>query len=104
MIEFEKPDVVVLTGDMVSGYAWKNEDNWHKEIWERWVQPFRNKNQKYIYVLGNHDASADLNTKEVIELDRTEPLSIRSEDDRDTYFVPVYKNENEVFYIWAFNT
>ena len=29
LIEWEKPDLVVLTGDMASGYAWDNTTTWY---------------------------------------------------------------------------
>ena len=32
LIEWEKPDLAVLTGDMVSGFDWdKSIDNWYEE-------------------------------------------------------------------------
>jgi hypothetical protein len=30
LIDWEKPDLAILTGDMVSGYAWDNTDGWYK--------------------------------------------------------------------------
>jgi len=31
LIDLEKPDVVVLTGDMVSGFAWDKSEGWYKK-------------------------------------------------------------------------
>lgn len=28
LMDWEKPDMVVLTGDMVSGYAWDKTEGW----------------------------------------------------------------------------
>lgn len=64
------PDVVILTGDMVSGYSWDNTDGWYEKQWRKWTLPFLKKNQKYIYTLGNHDHGADLSATEIIMLDR----------------------------------
>ena len=29
LIDFEKPDLVALTGDMVSGYGWDGSQGWY---------------------------------------------------------------------------
>ena len=31
LIEWEKPDLAILTGDMVSGYAWDNSTGWYEK-------------------------------------------------------------------------
>lgn len=60
MLDIEQPDLVVLTGDMVSGYAWDGTRGWYFKHWAKWTSPFMKKRIPYIYALGNHDAQADL--------------------------------------------
>jgi len=60
LIELSQPDLVVITGDIVSGYAWDGasqfffQDNWRKFSW-----PFTVTKTPYALVLGNHDAEAN---------------------------------------------
>ena len=72
-----KPDVVILTGDSISGFAWDGkEQGWGKRIWQNWTKPFLDFKQHYIYAIGNHDAQADLTRREVGDLDTTHPYSL----------------------------
>lgn len=50
LIQMEKPDVAVLTGDMVSGYAWDKSEGWYKKQWKKWTTAFVNQKQKYMYI------------------------------------------------------
>jgi len=35
LIDIEKPDLVILTGDMITGYNWnKTEENWYQKVWK----------------------------------------------------------------------
>lgn len=39
ILEWEKPDLVVVTGDAVSGYAWDGKQtDWYKEEFTNFVQ------------------------------------------------------------------
>jgi predicted MPP superfamily phosphohydrolase len=40
LIEIEKPNVAVLTGDMVSGYAWDKTEGWYERQWKKWTEAF----------------------------------------------------------------
>jgi predicted MPP superfamily phosphohydrolase len=31
LIDWEKPDLAILTGDMVSGYAWDHSEGWYEK-------------------------------------------------------------------------
>lgn len=33
VLEYEKPDFVALSGDMVSGFAWDGRKGWFEERW-----------------------------------------------------------------------
>lgn len=56
MIDYVKPDLAVLTGDMVSGYGWdgKEKDFYYKR-WKKFTQSFSDNKLLYAYALGNHD-------------------------------------------------
>ena len=55
VIELEKPDLVVLTGDLTSGYLAHGLPGWYLT---RWL--LTNLGVKWTYALGNHDGEADL--------------------------------------------
>jgi len=76
MLLLEKPDLVVLTGDMVSGFAWDKSAGWYQNNWKKWTAPFQKYEVPYLYSLGNHDAEADLTREEIIELDIQHPFSL----------------------------
>ena len=76
LITWEKPDLAVLTGDMVSGYAWDQSQGWYAKQWHKWTQAFKDTNQTYMYIEGNHDAQADLSRDEITTLDLGNPLSL----------------------------
>jgi len=40
MIDIEKPDLVALTGDMVSGDWWDGTDSFYKNNWNNWTSAF----------------------------------------------------------------
>jgi predicted MPP superfamily phosphohydrolase len=70
LIDWEKPDLAILTGDMVSNYAWDGVTKpWYEVQWNKWTQAFIEKDLRYMYVQGNHDALADLDRDEVAALD-----------------------------------
>ena len=48
--------MVVLTGDMVSGYAWdKKEKDFYQKNWKKFTKSFLDYKIPYAYALGNHD-------------------------------------------------
>ena len=71
LIDWEKPDLAVLTGDMVSGYAWDHTEGWYQKHWLKWTEAFETKQQPYMYVQGNHDSQADLSRDDITTLDMT---------------------------------
>ena len=76
LIKWEKADVAVLTGDMVSGYAWDRSQGWYKKQGKKWTQAFVNQNQTYMYIQGNHDSQADLDRDEVTDVDLELDISL----------------------------
>ena len=64
--------MAVLTGDMVSGYAWDgSEQGWYAKQWLKWTEAFTTEKLPYMYVEGNHDSQADLPRANITELDMT---------------------------------
>jgi len=44
LIDWESPDIAILTGDMVSGYAWDGKtEGWYESIWNKWTEAFIDK-------------------------------------------------------------
>ena len=66
----------------------------------------------YAYTLGNHDAEANLSRREVIAMDRENPLSLTSLSSETTggasnFVVPVYSSENPsevAMNLWFFDS
>jgi hypothetical protein len=51
LFDWEKPDLAILTGDMVSNYAWDGTTpNWYEAQWNKWTQAFIEKDLRYMYV------------------------------------------------------
>ena len=69
--------MAILTGDMVSGYAWDGKtEGWYESQWNKWTQAFVEKKLPYMYVQGNHDSQADIGRDEVATLDMTLDISM----------------------------
>ncbi len=69
ILQAEQPDLVVLSGDMVSGFAWDGSPRWYERRWRRLIQPVYRAGIPYASILGNHDGEADLSHREIINLD-----------------------------------
>lgn len=55
VLDMEKPDFVVFTGDMVTGYSWDGSEGWFERQWKEFTRTVREREIPYAYVLGNHD-------------------------------------------------
>lgn len=85
----EQPGLAVLSGDMVSGFAFPAGDlagrlgrlfsssksrgapltaSWYEQQWRRLVAPLHGAGVPYAAILGNHDGEADLSRRDVAEL------------------------------------
>ena len=108
-----KPDLVVITGDAMSGFAWDGKTpKWQEKHWRVLTQPFTDFQQYYIYVQGNHDTQADLTREELTALDMTHPYSLTEMGPKNisgtTNFVrQVYSSKDEnkvVMNLWMLDT
>jgi predicted phosphodiesterase len=110
ILEVEKPDLVVLSGDCVSNYVWDGSHPWEASMWRKYTQPMRDLNIPWVFVNGNHD-QADLTTSQLVELDRTDSLS-RTQigpkhiHGRTNYYVRVRSSTSNSTsaYVWVFDT
>lgn len=97
----EKPDLVVITGDLVSGYMWNGKDkNWFMHHWQQLVSPMIGRNISWAVALGNHDIEADLTGSEIVDLDRTNKLSLTRHGPKaiggaTNYHLPIYLNSSD---------
>ena len=76
MVDLVKPDLVVNTGDAISGYAWNGKKGFYERNWKRFTEVYRQKNVPYAYTLGNHDREADASLEQIAELEKSHPNSM----------------------------
>ena len=78
ILESEKPDLVAVTGDVVSGYLWDGHTKpWFPLKYKKFAEIMQEYNQKWAFTAGNHDSEADYNRLQVLDEDRKyAPLSL----------------------------
>lgn len=105
ILSIEDPDIVVMTGDSVSGYAWNSSigSGWFAKRWAQLTSPMVQYNITWAFALGNHDDEADLSRTEIVALDQTYPLSLTQQGPSNihgatNYYLFVYSSDetNEV--------
>lgn len=69
ILDTEKPDLVVFTGDVVT-------DIDGKRAWTEFLKPLDDRNIPFAVVLGNHDREQDLSEKEIMDLVMAHPSNI----------------------------
>lgn len=113
LINYSQPDLVVVTGDSVSGYSWDGlNQSFYSKCWDFWTYPMRKLKVPYAYTLGNHDDQGDLNRKQIVDLDQTHPFSLTQYNPSATgatnYVVPIYSSNSThktpVVMLWMFDT
>ena len=101
LIERVKPDVVVVTGDIMSGYAYDGQPNFQANAWRKFNRPFETKGVYYAFALGNHDANdGNLDPGPLHELAKNSTYCLTGHylDNsflNFTYYIPVYSGINE---------
>ena len=103
LIKLEKPDLVVLTGDIVSGNEYDHTSTWFESRWRQAVMPMEETHTKYAVVLGNHDVQASLYPEDIIEYDMT----FSSSETRKMAGVKAanyYIDVGSTYRLWFFNT
>jgi metallophosphoesterase superfamily enzyme len=61
LIKYSKPDLVIITGDIVSGFFWDKSQGFFRKHWRKFKSVFEESNIPYMFMPGNHDSGADLN-------------------------------------------
>ncbi len=69
IIEAESPDLVIFTGDVVTG---RNAE----PAWKEFFVPLDEKNIPFAVVLGNHDREVDLTEKQILDLATAHPANV----------------------------
>jgi 3',5'-cyclic AMP phosphodiesterase CpdA len=109
LIDQVNPDLIIVTGDSVSGYAWDGlSNNFHQQAWEMWTLPMRLAKKPYAYTFGNHDDQGNLSREEIVKLDMTHPYSMMngSAVNNSNYYIPIYSSDNStiISLLWLFDT
>jgi len=99
ILDQEKPDFVVFTGDVNSAYE-SHEPGWVATYWTKAVQPMVDRGLNWAVTLGNHDAQGDLTRDQVSEFDRSFDLSMTLPNQGNishttNYVLPVYGQTGE---------
>jgi hypothetical protein len=68
LLEAERPDLVVLSGDLVSGWLGNGSAGWFERHWHALSAPVQSYGAPYAIILGNHDDQADLSREEIVDL------------------------------------
>jgi len=110
MINWVKPDLIVVSGDAVTGAAADKQGGFEK-FWKKFTEPINEAELPYAYILGNHDDDGSFPRESIIALDDTNPLSLRKNseaiENTTNFILPVgsSRDENELAAnIWLFDT
>ena len=66
LLNYENPDLITLSGDFISGYAYNGTKGWFKDTFNYAMKPILSSNIPWAYTLGNHDDEADWNRTQII--------------------------------------
>ncbi|WP_319479350.1 metallophosphoesterase family protein [uncultured Draconibacterium sp.] len=98
IMDAEKPDLVILTGDIVTGSG----DNWPTlASWELLTEVLIQYKTPYAVTFGNHDDEAQISRKELLKYLSKRPYCVISDEGGDevkgigNYVLPIY-NQNEI--------
>ena len=98
VMDVEKPDLVILTGDIVTG----NGDNWPTlASWEIITELFIQYQTPYAVTFGNHDDEAQISRMELLNYLSKRPYCVITDEGGDevqgvgNYILPIY-NHNEI--------
>jgi hypothetical protein len=77
--------VAIITGDVVSGYAWNGKsENFFATQYEKFTIPFYENNLYWALTAGNHDSQGDLTRDQISDLDRSYNLSLTQPNAENT--------------------
>lgn len=110
MLDKEKPDLVVLTGDNISPGAGFMKRLVRKSI-DNFMKIFEEKKVRVAIVYGNHDAENKLTKEEQWEVYESYDCFVGERDSEElsgygTYYLPILesKNDKQAFTLWFFDS
>ena len=104
------PDVIIITGDIVSGYAYDSTPNFFYNCWTNFTHPIQSHNKLYALTLGNHDDSADYNRDQIATLDMSNYYSLFNKSTGihgvSNYYLPINsaRKNNISSILWLFDS
>lgn len=115
LINLVKPDLVVITGDAISGNDWDKSKPFYQQKWEQFTAPYKKLKVPYAYTLGNHDTDADFTGEQIEQLEKTHPYSLYNgtsvidPEGNSNYVIPVYSSidwlkTTPAALLWMFDT
>ncbi|CDW88220.1 metallophosphoesterase [Stylonychia lemnae] len=112
VIEKEKPEMVFISGDAVSGYAWdKNTTGWFDYQFRKLERVLAEFKMPWAFTAGNHDAEGDYDRQQISNLIRSFENSVTLPNagklsHEFNYVLPVYSNDgkNIEFRLWSIDT
>jgi len=116
ILELVKPDLSVISGDglcPVHAFYWKvlKIHGTAERCWRKMTDPFIEAKVPYAYTLGNHDGDGDLNGDQIVELDQTNPYSLKNKMEglpgSPTFYIPIFSQHNNqelAANIWILDT
>ncbi len=114
LIDKVGPDLVILTGDMISGFAWNRiSKDFFISNWKKFTDIFTEKNTYYAYVLGNHDRQGDFDNEAIKNLENSHPYSVFAgttdiePDSVSNYYIKIYSsfdNNDVSAVLWSLDT
>lgn len=113
IIEKEQPDLVMNTGDLVSGNKWdKLTQGWARMQYKKFTDVMGKHKQYFCSTAGNHDSEADMTREQLSALDREHEYSLTKPNAQDglshafNYLLPIYDNNGTDvrFRVWCLDT
>ncbi|KAK5582632.1 hypothetical protein RB653_004217 [Dictyostelium firmibasis] len=92
ILDYEKPDLVIFSGDMISGYLspFKKGDSNYWKYWDLFTEPLRERNIPWAITFGNHDGEGSLSTNEMLKIDQSYDLSLSESNSVDMHGIANY--------------
>ncbi|KAM9989673.1 hypothetical protein ACTFIY_005722 [Dictyostelium cf. discoideum] len=92
ILDYEKPDLVILSGDMVTGYEeqFKEGDRNYWKYWNVFTRPLVERNIPWAITFGNHDGEGSLSTNEILKIDQSFDLSLSQSNSVEMHGVANY--------------
>lgn len=107
IIELESPDLVVLSGDAITGYWGQPTIDDVEKRWKYLTDPMREANVPWAFCNGNHDDEGPLTSRQIVDLDfKLGGLSRNGKvvPGSSNYYLEVYSGNEIATYLWFFDS